>query len=343
MKRSFLILSFILFTISFVAEAKFWTKKDLINAGFKFGQQRHYSEVIYGKKIDGKLNGIVWLKSSATNYITLGYMVNGEMAAPYIEIPIPEKYNHTGIIEGSVSYAADRRDPMSFIVDEIYGVNSSSETFRNRIKNSNYNISHIITSFDDFISSGQKIPKNAWEEYAEYISDVKITNSFPEERIPKFGKNLSYPETISCDGIYRSDYAPANGEMFINLPSKFDLRQFTIDLDFKPTDKNRTGIVFSLSRRLEIFIKDGVIEARGNYYHDVIWNTKCPVIIGDWNHISIICDRNTLIITVNHCQRLASFEIPRAELSDSFLTSYNFSSGDNFKGLIKNIKITYQN
>ena len=338
MKRIFIILSFILISI-FVVEAKFWTKKELLNAGFKFGIKPHYSEVIYGKKFDGKLNGIVWLKSSSE--IILGYMVNGEIAAPYIEIPISDKYNFTGIQESKVSYAADRRDPMSFIVDEIYGTNSSSETFRNRLKNGNYNISHIVTSFDDFISSGQKIPKNAWEEYVEYISDIKITNSFPEEKVPKFSNNLSYPETIKCDGIYRLDYSNNNGGMYINLPSQFDLRHFTVNLDFKPTDKNRTGIIFSLSRRLEIFIKDGVIEAHGKYYHDLIWNTKCPVKIGYWNHISIICLNNTLIITVNNCSRLASFEIPRADLSDSYLTSYNFSTGDNFKGLIKNIKITY--
>lgn len=37
--------------MSIVAEARFWTKKELLNAGFKFGQQRPYSEVIYGKKM----------------------------------------------------------------------------------------------------------------------------------------------------------------------------------------------------------------------------------------------------------------------------------------------------
>lgn len=341
MKRTFIILSFILFTISFVAEAKFWTKKDLLNAGFKFGQQPSYSEIIYGKKIDGKLNGIVWLKSSDNIY--LGYMTNGEMAAPYMQIPVSDRWNHTGIQEPNSSYSSFGHYPMSFIVDEIYGINSSSEALRNRLKNGTYNISHIVTSFDDFILSGQKIPKNAWVEYVEYISDIKISNSFPEERIPKFDNEFLHTETIHCDGVYRTEGDFTDGGMYIDLPSRFDLRHFTISLDFMPTEKSGNDLIFSISGEVKVFIKDGKIDIRGNKEHNVSWPTKCPVKMNEWNHISLICERNTMIVTVNNCSKLATFGYLNNLIKSSTLHSYDWGIGENFKGLIKNIKITYQN
>lgn len=321
------------------SSTRFWSKQKLLNAGFKFGVQPSYNEVIYGKKVNGKLNGISWLRSNHSIYV--GYMVDGEMAAPYFGVYLSESSNYISVQENNSSYASFRRDPMSFVVDEIYGINSSSAALRERLRSGNYNINRIITSFDDFISSGQKIPKNAWVDYVDYISGVNLKNSFPEERIPKFSNELSYPQIVNCDGVYRTESYDEGG-FYISLPSKFDLRQFTLSLDFKPTGNNRTGILFSLSRRLELFIKDGYIIVESEYFNHLIWDTHCPVKMNEWNHISITYDVETLFISINNCSKFAAYVIPREVPRGNYLTSYNFSIGDNFIGLVKNIKITYQ-
>lgn len=58
--------------VSNIAFGRTWTKKDLQNAGFKFGREMYsYSDndVVYGKKINGKLNGIVVIIISGGKYI----------------------------------------------------------------------------------------------------------------------------------------------------------------------------------------------------------------------------------------------------------------------------------
>ncbi|MDE6345847.1 MAG: hypothetical protein K2L55_04160 [Muribaculaceae bacterium] len=337
MKRTFIILSFILFAMSIVAEARFWTKKELLNAGFKFGVQPHYSEVLYGKKIDGKLNGIVWLKS--TDNITIGYMTNGEMAAPYLTIF--GEYNYTSIQEKDVSYNSKGRGPIKLITDEIFGFDTSSDAIRNRIKNETFNIKRVVDSFDDFMFAKQKIPTRAWAE-PEYTTDIRIVNSDVTESIPVFRKNLTYPDLVLCDGVWRhdSEYVNGNGAVHINLPSDFDMRQFTVDLDFKPMDLGQKCTLINLSNLLGLSIKDNKVEAATNLYRKVIWNTDCPVKIGAWNHISIICDIDVIIIQVNDCSKLAPLAILRKPWENKHFIS-SFAGTSNFKGEIKNIRITY--
>lgn len=326
--------------------AQNWTKKDLIKAGFKFknapysASQHLYSPVIYGKKINGKLNGIVILGDKED--IQLGYMVNGEMAFPFIDAHIG-KYNFLGINENQYCYNAEMgAQPMTFIVDEIFGIKSFSPDTRIDLCNGDFDINHIIHSFNQFITSGQRIPDNAWVGHLIKINGITCVNSNPlkiDDEL-NYSNNVDFkgPYEISCWDRAKREYS-VKSQLEENLPSNFDLRIFKISLEYNPSNDKASGDILRINRIFEIGVENGCIIIKSENFSKQIWNTGCQIQPGIWNDITVFYKHGTIFVQTNNCMKLASFHF----------NNYNFKSFvirggesiDNYIGKIRNIALSY--
>lgn len=157
-----------------------WTKQELLNAGFKFSPEKETisSNVIFGgKKSAGKFNGLI--VAGTQTRVTIGYVVDGERAFPYLSVTDDEKYKLISLHENVWSYNFKDYMPMSFIVKEIFGLDYDSEDLPARLCKGYYDYSKIAKCFDEFIESGQKIPESAWLGYEINIDGITLNNSNP--------------------------------------------------------------------------------------------------------------------------------------------------------------------
>lgn len=336
--------------VSNIALGRTWTKKDLQNAGFKFGREMYsYSDndVIYGKKINGKLNGIVVIDIRGGRYI--GYMVDGEMAAPYIDV-YNGHYNLIGINEDRWSYNAKDRYPMTLIADEIFGINTASDDTRIELYEGRYNINKLISSFDDFILSGNKIPQNAWYKHNVKITGIDISNSNPIQRIPlnTLKSTLEYNGVYNCDSSIPERKKTNNGFDILNekIPLNFNPEFFSIKFDYNPGDNKATGGILYIE---EIFIvsvekNELIISATINNAVQE-WRTGCFVTCSNWNKINITCLDGWVLLQTNYCCKFADMYIDKSLMNNKYKINPSLISKnekDVLNGQIRNISIRYR-
>ncbi len=175
----------------------FFSKEDLIKAGFKFfkpskdlnplqgikgqaylenfGPDLHRydnSRYLYGEYVSGKLNGIIFFYDGHEDKYILSYAVDGCIAYPALTAYNDNGDFCIGIEEGSCSYLRMHGNwkepserPMFFELMKVYGDFIDSYAFRKamsngKIANYMYNLNH---RFSKFINSGGLISESAWE------------------------------------------------------------------------------------------------------------------------------------------------------------------------------------
>lgn len=343
MKRIAAYILLVIIACAQTVNAQNWTKKDLIKAGFKFNNETSISnrkDVIYGKRVNGRLNGIVLLGNNEN--VQLGYMVNGEMAYPYIGANTG-KYNYVAIYEYGVSYGAFKgAHPMAYIASEIFGFRTWSDEDRIDICKGDYDINRIIRSFNHFVSTGKRIPETAWLNQVSKISGINCETSNPLDA----KSAIRYNNTVEYAGPYEvmlqynaKGYSKERG-LEEELPSTFGFNIFRMSFEYKPISETATGTILNINEYFKIGVENGcVVISIFNGFNSQSWNTSYRIKPGVWNQFSVLYDDGTVILNTDNGTKLAAFSISFPYLPNYSI--YSGNSGHKCIGNIKNIALSY--
>lgn len=186
------------------------TKAELKNAGFKFLAQNKSVEIImsnqqkkyiykvppsqhdpnfsskmicYGGKLsmNGNVNGVVILRPSGEQTSYLGYICDGKLTMPIIEVGFYDEGLFASLEEGIISYGCifpSWREYSCFglceSIRELYGIDFSDPGILNSIYNRTINLDELERAFIQFVRSGKYLSnwvvddddnKEYWEFY----------------------------------------------------------------------------------------------------------------------------------------------------------------------------------
>lgn len=321
-----------------------WTKQELLNAGFKFSPEKETisSNVIFGgKKSAGKFNGLI--VAGTQTRVTIGYVVDGERAFPYLSVTDDEKYKLISLHENVWSYNFKDYMPMSFIVKEIFGLDYDSEDLPARLCKGSYDYSKIAKCFDEFIESGQKIPESAWLGYEINIDGITLNNSNP---YPKWLKSKRL-RSLTFNGPYMIRTWDRSNRKYLTdsnlkniLPGDMDMRLFGISFDYMPSASDVTGGVLRINRDFEICVENGEIVIRSEIFSKKQWYTGRKIKSDTWNNISVYYTDGTVVLLTDGCAQLAAFRIERPQPSVTLYIE-SAESYDRPIGKVRNVKVDY--
>ena len=186
-------------------------------------------------------------------------------------------------------------------------------------------------------NSSENAVSSSLEEDICYVDSVVDCEEEPAiEELVEYVYQQS--EKVYCDGIYKEGHG-----MYINVPN-LNRKHFSISFSFAPllnkgklswTDVQYPLILGRSSRALGICLKsDGLIYITTNN-HNNTFDTGIPYQIKNYNDITL--EYNEGVVTING-KKLRVGDIDLSE-GDLVLTSMCYSTGNAFKGYIKDLSV----
>ena len=148
---------------------------------------------------------------------------------------------------------------------------------------------------------------------------------------------IAYKGEIECNGIYTLSDDGANTKFLKIIPTNFNRYDFGYSLEFFPKEGDKSRILLSLSRGWRVFnieFKNGVIyiytdNGRHSYNTGIVYNMY------SWNKLVLRYKNGVVYIN----DKVITDVIMNKVDGDNEITSMNYSCGDAFYGIIRNLKV----
>ena len=148
---------------------------------------------------------------------------------------------------------------------------------------------------------------------------------------------IYFEELFESDG----DYGNGKQALYYDSSQDLDRNDFGLSFEFYPQERNhewqRENCVLAISRGYRIFvinICDGYVSITTNN-HRYEYNTTVKYVMNAWNKLNIRFYHGTLYVNDNI---IYNVELDRVN-GDNYISCTNFSSGNKFRGMIRNLTI----
>lgn len=150
------------------------------------------------------------------------------------------------------------------------------------------------------------------------------------------GETIYYSENkqFFCDGKYRYNTGEENAKYFETNLEKLNQNNFGILFDFKAEKGDCILMLSERSRVLGVNLNDDGHVCFSINNHEASFTTNISYIPGQYTHIELFYEKGTIKINDEEFENIV-LDTP----FDSTLSSLDYSSGDAFKGMLKNIEV----